>query len=147
MTSGFTDTERTLQSRLAVTGVGKVIAIDLGVREETVSRWRHGDWPIPAYQAFAVSASQQDFRFLQALATRANTHLRLIPRTYIEQPQALFFLLANHMAVYAELLAIVDKAKKGPLTAEDREKARHLLDQFRDFTEQIAVQIEPQDLG
>jgi transcriptional regulator with XRE-family HTH domain len=136
----FSDVERTTQARLLIAAPHKEIAAVVGVQRETVTRWANGDWPIPAYRLFAVSQYQANWRYAQLLAERAGAIL--FPRTYIERPQPMFFLIANHAAVYARLLEISDKLKKGTLTKEERDEGRILIDQFRDFTEQIAVQIE-----
>lgn len=119
--SRFSDVERTLQSRLAITAPGKVIAIDLGVREETVSRWRRADWPIPAFQAFAVSHIQKDWRFLRALAER--WHAVLFPEEKSIAHWSGLQLFSQVVLSFSPFLEIAEKVRDGG-TPDDEEQQK-----------------------
>lgn len=140
--SPFTPHERQLQSDLAIVGRQKVISIDCGVTEETVSRWKRAHWPIPAYQLFRLSLSTGDNRYVRELAGRAGVDLRIVPRSYVEQPQSLFFLIANHAAIYSELVKIIARISSGEGTREDEERGDKLVDMLRDATEQININLK-----
>jgi hypothetical protein len=117
--SHFSDTERTLQSRLAVVGVGKIIALDVGVREETISRWKNGDWPIPAFQAFAVSASQRNWQYLQTLAERWQAVL--FPRRRSIAHWSTMQLLSVLMLSFGRFLHLAEKVHEGVEVLDDEE--------------------------
>lgn len=138
LASRFTDIERTLQSRYAIVGPNKVIAITLGVAQETVSRWKNADWPIPAFQAFAASHCQGNWVYLQTLAERWRAILSPQQRSvaHWSASQLFFQVLLSH----GPFLALAEKVKEGR-TLEDEEQ-RQMEEEGRQIIEAIGGLIE-----
>jgi hypothetical protein len=116
---------RVEQSRMLVQGCPKQLAADLGVTVDTLYRWGQGAWPIPAYQAFRLSAAQQDFRYLQLLAERAGTIL--LPRRPVPLTRPIILLLADLTLSFGGFYQLTEKLnREEPLSDDEMRRLEEL---------------------
>lgn len=109
------------------------------VTRQTIWAWLNEKWPPSLYGAQKLVAYTQDVTLGRAFAT--GTGLRYVPAVYIEQPEPLFFLIANHAAAYGELIKLSMEIKTRPLVAAEKQRGLSIIQQFHAFGEQIAVQL------
>lgn len=116
--SRFSDTDRTLQARYAITDNHKVVAARVGVTRETISQYAIGAWPIPAYRAFVISAAQDNWIYLKTLALQAQAVV--FPRLPSIAHWSGMQLLAQLVIRFGAFLPLAEKIREGtPLTPEE----------------------------
>lgn len=139
--SRFSDLDRDLQARFAITGNHKVIASQVGVTRETISQYAIGTWPIPAFRAFRISAAQGDWTYLRALAMRAQAVL--FPRLPDISHWSGMQLLAQLVIKFGEFLPLAEKIRNGePLTPEELIQVRDQWEQIKQAGDAILNQAE-----
>lgn len=124
--SRFSDIERTLQARYAITDNHKVIAAAVGVERETISRYAIGAWPIPAHRVFAISACQSNWLYVRSLAERAGAIL--LPRRVSLMSYSTMQLLATLVLSFGQFLTLAEEVNEGAVLTD--EKMRKLEEQW-----------------
>lgn len=117
----------------------ELLAERMAVTRQTVWGWINGKWKIPLDGAQKLVGYAQDGQLGKAFA--AGTGLRIVPAVYVEQPNDIFFLIANHAHAYARLLQISMSLKNGSLSLTERTEALTMLQHFDAFSQQISVQL------
>lgn len=126
---GWTEAWREDQEKYLIHFPPKQLGPIIGVREETISRWRQGAWPIPNFRAGQLAEIQRNLVFLRRSLGRYGLIVLARPRPGLAHDPIL--LLANFAATSTRVLElIIAKRQRGELlTEEEAAEANRMLDE------------------